>query len=72
MNPQQQQRKQLRQLFEENKQGYLWLSQLKKIAPSNLMITEIAHHYDYVPVYKNKTSAKIIAYKHRTLNHDIL
>ena len=71
MNPQQQQRKQLRQLFETNTEGYIFLSQLKKISPSELMIRDIAHYYDSVPVYRNKTSAKIIAYKHRTLSDDI-
>lgn len=72
MNPQQQQRKQLRQLFETNTEGYIFLSQLKKISSSDLMIRDIAHYYDYVPVYRNKTSAKIIAYKHRTLSDGIL
>lgn len=71
MNPQQQQRKELRQLFENNKEGYLFLSQLKKISSSDLMIRDIARYYDYMPVYRNKASTKIVAYKHHTITDDI-
>lgn len=70
MNPQQQ-RKELRQLFENNKEGYLFLSQLKKISSSDLMIRDIARYYDYMPVYRNKVSTKIVAYKHHTITDDI-
>lgn len=71
MNPQQQQRKQLRHLFETNTEGYIFLSQLKKISPSDLMIRDIARYYDYMPVYRNKASTKIVAYKHHTITDDI-
>lgn len=71
MNPQQQQRKELRQLFENNKEGYIFLSQLKKISSSDLMIRDIARYYDYMPVYRNKASTKIVAYKHHTITDDI-
>ena len=71
MNPQQQQRKELRQLFENNKEGYIFLSQLKKIRSSDLMIRDIASYYDSMPVYRNKASTKIVAYKHHTITDDI-
>lgn len=62
--------KQLREIFENDKAGYIFINELNKITSSAMLISGIARQYGYYPYHRNNKSTRIIAYVHHTVNFE--
>lgn len=59
----------LRQAFDSDTHGFIYVKQLEQLSRSNHLIQEIAHQYGYFPVYE-RDSHHPTGYKHHTLITD--
>ncbi|MFC0819737.1 hypothetical protein [Moraxella marmotae] len=62
---------QLKQMFEQDTKGYIYMRQLEQVSRSKMLIRDIARQYGYYPVYARRGHIPL-AYQHHTLPNDHL